>query len=109
MKFLAAVAATIGVVAASDFGSWSLYCGSSCSGGTLINTGSLDTNTITTCTNLGATYDYCHLEVEKYPNLYRATVAPSADCTSYSTSNIISAGGCSPAGNWQYYRIYYTA
>lgn len=43
MKVLAVLAATIGAVAASDFPSWHLYCGSSVSNGSPIKISMLDT------------------------------------------------------------------
>ncbi|QKX54158.1 uncharacterized protein TRUGW13939_01242 [Talaromyces rugulosus] len=108
MRYLAVFASILAVAAAGDFGSWSLYCGSSCSGGTLIGTGDLDSNVISSCTNLGATYDYCHLEVVQYTNMYRAVLSSDGTCGD-SSNPVISAGGCTSAGSWSNYQIYYYA
>ncbi|KUL83122.1 hypothetical protein ZTR_10999 [Talaromyces verruculosus] len=106
MKVFATLA-VLATIANAEIGYWKLYCGDSCSTGTLINQGDIETNVTTTCTSLGATYDYCYLEVdESYPNVYRSVLSADTTC-GRSTNPVLSGGECTSAGSWEYYEIYY--
>lgn len=126
MKVFATIAA-LATLASAEIGYWKLYCGDSvshstlyilkakrtdhshcqCSTGALINQGDIETNVTTTCTSLGATYDYCYLEVdESYPNVYRSVLSADTTC-GRSTNPVLSGGECTSAGSWKYYEIYY--
>ncbi|KAL1858257.1 hypothetical protein Daus18300_010003 [Diaporthe australafricana] len=82
---------------------WTLYCGDSCSNGTVIETGANFTGA--GCTNLTSEYDYCYLEADKA--WYYAVLYQEDDCvvsTDYPRS-LISPGECTDSGTFESYRV----
>ncbi|RAO65245.1 uncharacterized protein BHQ10_001257 [Talaromyces amestolkiae] len=108
MKVFATLAAIVSVTTAqATLGYWKLYCGDSCSTGTLINQGNFITNVTTDCTSLGATYEYCYLEVpEEYQAIYHLSLSAGTAC---GLPTILGGGECTSAGSWDSYEMVYSA
>ncbi|KAJ5814796.1 hypothetical protein N7474_006573 [Penicillium riverlandense] len=107
MKYYTTLVLALASVATAD---WSLYCGNSCSGGTLVASGS---DAQGACTSLGGTYDYCYVEAESSysPTWWKAIFFESASCEVNSDvpgmheSSGVFNGGCTDAGSWTSYNV----
>lgn len=51
---------------AQDLGTWALYCGSSCTDGTLIASGDAHYSYFTDCEAFSTPYQYCYLQCCKH-------------------------------------------
>lgn len=61
-KIAFVAASLVSTAVALDFGTFDLYCGSSCSGGTLIASGDFDYSSFSVCKDFAEAYEYCYLE-----------------------------------------------
>ncbi|OKL57957.1 hypothetical protein UA08_06662 [Talaromyces atroroseus] len=109
MKYITALSAILSAASAqvTVYPWWEFYCGSSCTDGTLIGSGTLDVN-LTGCTDLGTTYDYCYFVSEKNTTMYRVDLSEKPDCWA-DANPVLYSGDCSSAGNWGWYGILYDA
>ncbi|RAO64515.1 uncharacterized protein BHQ10_000527 [Talaromyces amestolkiae] len=107
MKYIAAFAALLSVVVADEFGTASVYCGSSCTDGTLIWTGNATTRP-EACTDLGATYEYCYFEVDpaEYTANWALQIGGNGVCN-VAADPVVDAGDCSAAGSYDSYDVYF--
>lgn len=99
MKLLTTLAIFLSAVVATD---WTLYCGSSCSNGTAIATGSGYVGAA--CTDFGTTFEYCYLDADE--TYYKAVIFEGEDCVV--SSNIetpIFSGECTDQGTWSSYLV----
>lgn len=100
MQLLATLATLLSVVVAAD---WTLYCGSSCSNGIAIASGSGYEGM--SCTNFGTIYEYCYLDADEM--YYNAVVLEGEDCTvtSEDVETSIFNGECTAKGTWSSYIV----
>lgn len=80
--------------------SYELYCGSSCTNGTLISSGSNYSGA--DCTELDETAAYCYLVADK--TAYKAIVSNSTDCLGGDYEQVIDPGECFE-GEWSSYQV----
>ncbi|KAJ5947566.1 hypothetical protein N7466_000581 [Penicillium verhagenii] len=106
MKYLPTLALALASVATAD---WALYCGDSCSNGTLVASGS---DVVETCASLGGTYDYCYILADAvyYIDWWKAIFFENADCEDldvaggYQSLGLFN-GSCTDAGDWKEYYV----
>ncbi|KAJ5647270.1 hypothetical protein N7490_003642 [Penicillium lividum] len=106
MKFFPTLALTLASVATAD---WALYCGDSCTDGTLVASGS---DAVETCPSLGATYDYCYILADSiyYVDWWKALFYENDDCLITGVaggreSAGLFNGSCTVAGVWKNYKV----
>ncbi|KUI71626.1 hypothetical protein VM1G_07119 [Cytospora mali] len=93
----------VALISSTAANEWTLYCGSSCSDGTAIASGS--DYQAASCTNLDSSYEYCYFESDV--SWYYAVVYQNADCvvSSDGPEISISPGGCTSAGDSNSYQV----
>ncbi|KAF3770748.1 hypothetical protein M406DRAFT_354551 [Cryphonectria parasitica EP155] len=84
------------VVSANNY---TFYCGSSCTDGTAVNTGSDYSGA--SCTNLETAYPYCYLEADEA--FYKAVVSEGSNCLE-TGEQVIWPGDCFE-GPWESFQI----
>ncbi|KAJ5556810.1 hypothetical protein N7494_000725 [Penicillium frequentans] len=106
MKYSTTITLALATMATAD---WSLYCGDSCTDGTLVASGS---DAVESCVSLGDTYDYCYIEANSiyYANWWKAIFYENADCEVTSVSGGLESkglfdGDCTDAGSWKSYEV----
>lgn len=100
MQLLVTLTTLFATVIAND---WTLYCGSSCSNGIAIASGSNYEGA--PCTDFGTTYEYCYMVADE--PYYKAVVLEGKDCavTSEDIETSIFNGECTSIGTWSSYIV----
>ncbi|KAJ6110379.1 hypothetical protein N7486_002614 [Penicillium sp. IBT 16267x] len=106
MMYVTTLALTLSSVATAD---WALYCGDTCTDGTLVASGS---SAELSCTSLGGTYDYCYILADSiyYVDWWKAIFTENIDCVISGIaggreSNGLYNGSCTEAGTWKSYKV----
>ncbi|KAJ5655514.1 hypothetical protein N7507_007464 [Penicillium longicatenatum] len=111
MKYSTTILAlTLATTATAD---WALYCGDSCTDGTLIASGS---EAVQSCASLGDTYDYCYILADSiyYVSWWKALSYENAKCEVTGVSGGLESdglfnGSCTDAGSWKSYEVFVNA
>lgn len=114
MQLQHSLLSVLGAVASAnalDLGTWSFYCGDSCSTGTLIASGDYTYTEFTDCTALDQSYAYCYLECDgvckdNVDVWYEAVTYKSATCAASENSDLgqLQPGQC-VEGPWESYFV----
>lgn len=100
MQLLATALLALASAPAVSANNYSLYCGSSCTTGTLVSSG-LDYAGVS-CTSLDAAQPYCYLESDE--SAYKAIVSLSTGCIGGDQEQVIWAGDCYE-GPWESFQV----